>query len=55
MAAYERCSLFTGLDVGEGIPEFLFGVQVGVKEEVNSQLKALFGHWLVVVMLQLCL
>lgn len=37
------------------VPEFLFGVQVGVEEKVNSQLKTLFGHGLVVCMLQLCL
>jgi len=35
------------------VPEFLFGVQVGVKEEVHRQLKTLFGHRLVVRMLQL--
>lgn len=44
-----------GVDVCAGIPEFLFGVQVGVKEEVHSQLETLFGHRLVVWMLQLCL
>lgn len=33
------------------LPELLFGVQVGVKEKVNSQLKRLFGHRLVVWML----
>lgn len=37
------------------LPEFLFGVQVGVEEKVNSQLKTLFGHRLVVGVLQLCL
>lgn len=36
-------------------PEFLFGVQVGVEQKVNSQLKTLFGHWLVAWMLQFCL
>lgn len=43
------------LDVCADIPELLFGVQVGVEEKVNSQLKTLFGHGLVVWMLQLCL
>ena len=37
------------------IPEFLFGVQVCVEEKVNSQLETLFGHGLVVRMLQFCL
>lgn len=55
IAACEGCSLLTGVDVYVYVPEFLFGVQVGVKEKVNSQLKTLFGHRLVVWMLQLCL
>lgn len=52
-AANEVCSLLTGVAVCVNIPEFLFGVKVGVKEKVNSQLKTLFGHRLVVWMLEL--
>lgn len=37
------------------LPEFLFGVQIGVEKEVNSQLETLFGHSLVMWMLQFCL
>lgn len=55
IVVYEGCSLLTGVEVCVYIPEFLFGVQVGVKEKVNSQLKTLFGHRLIVWMLQLCL
>lgn len=35
------------------VPQFLLGVQVGVKEEVHGQLEALLGHGLVVRVLQL--
>lgn len=35
------------------VPQFLLGVQVGVKEEVHGQLEALLGHRLVVRVLQL--
>lgn len=37
------------------VPQFLLGVQVGVKQEVYGQLEALLGHGLVVWVLQLSL